>query len=83
MQVEEFYRVKSVPGVVCAGTVLAGKIKLGTQLLIGPNNNGQFDPVEVTGLHVRNENVKNVVAGQAASLSLTEACILGRRQSQM
>ena len=61
--IEEFYRVRRVEGLIAAGTVLSGQITVGTELLIGPNNLGQFDPVEITGIHIRNTDFDKVVAG--------------------
>ena len=60
--IDGFYQVRGV-GVVVAGTLLAGTVTPGAVLLLGPNKQGSFDPVQVKGIHNKRVDVEEAVAG--------------------
>lgn len=60
--IDGFYQVRGV-GIVVAGTLLAGTVHPGATLLLGPNKQGQFDPIQVKGIHHKRVDVEEAVAG--------------------
>jgi len=67
--IDTTYHVPDV-GTVVAGTVLSGKIETGCEMLLGPDNDGNFNPVTITSLHSKRVPVHQVSAGQHAAFSL-------------
>jgi len=67
--IDKTYHVSDV-GTVVAGTVLSGKIETGCQMLLGPDNEGNFNPITITSLHSKRVPVQQVSAGQHAAFSL-------------
>ena len=67
--IDGFYQVRGV-GPVVAGTLLAGTVNPGATLLLGPNKQGQFDPVQVKGIHHKRVDVEEAVAGQAVCFAI-------------
>lgn len=62
----------SVPGVgtVVAGTMIAGRVALGSVMHLGPDSTGSFAPVTIKGVQRKRVNVQHVEAGQCASFAL-------------
>lgn len=67
--IDGVYVVSGV-GVVVAGTVKSGTIRLNQQLLLGPDKTSNFRPVIVRSIQLKRVFVSEVVAGQSASFSL-------------
>ena len=67
--IDGFYQVTGV-GIVVAGTLLSGTVKPGQTLLLGPNKQGQFGPVQVKGIHHKRVAVEEAVAGQAVCFAI-------------
>ncbi len=70
LQVDHTYDVANV-GSVVAGMVVSGFIQIGQRLLLGPTKAGDFMLVEVTGIQRAHIPVRQVRAGQAATLALS------------
>eukprot|EP01118_Nematostelium_gracile_P012088 TRINITY_DN4368_c0_g1_i1.p1 TRINITY_DN4368_c0_g1~~TRINITY_DN4368_c0_g1_i1.p1 ORF type:complete len:657 (-),score=198.58 TRINITY_DN4368_c0_g1_i1:35-2005(-) len=62
----------SVPGVgtVVSGTLIAGKVSVNQNLLLGPDEFGKFSSVNVKSIQTKRLPVKNVKAGQTAAIAL-------------
>eukprot|EP00834_Sanchytrium_tribonematis_P003747 NODE_156_length_15158_cov_0.791553.p4 type:complete len:432 gc:universal NODE_156_length_15158_cov_0.791553:4454-3159(-) len=62
----------SVPGVGCvvSGQILSGVIKIGDNLLLGPDKNGQFFNTQVKGIHRKRVPINIAHPGQSVSLAL-------------
>ena len=62
----------SVPGVgtVVSGTVLGGTVDANSTMLLGPDGNGHFAPVQVKSVHSMRVPVAAASAGQSASFAL-------------
>ena len=67
--IDGFYQVRGV-GIVVAGTLLAGTVVPGATLLLGPNKQGQFDPIQVKGIHHKRVDVEEAVAGQSVCFAI-------------
>jgi GTPase len=65
--IDETYFVTGV-GTVVGGTVLAGVVSNNASMLLGPDGNGQFVPVQIKSIHAKRIPVREVRAGQAARL---------------
>ena len=57
-------------GIVVAGTLLAGTVVPGATLLLGPNKQGQFDPIQVKGIHHKRVDVEEALAGQSVCFAI-------------
>ncbi|VDM63621.1 unnamed protein product, partial [Angiostrongylus costaricensis] len=68
-QIDDVYWVEGV-GTVVSGTVLAGNIKVGDTLLLGPNSVGEFVPLPVKSIHRKRMPVSSVRCSQTASFAL-------------
>ena len=66
---DETFYVTGV-GTVVSGTVTAGNVKVGDTLLLGPDGNGVFKPVQIRGIHAKRVPVRSVNAGVSASFAL-------------
>lgn len=75
-QVDRVYSVESV-GHVVSGTVVSGVVRVGMQLMVGPGVDGSFTAVAVTGIQRAFTPVRQVRAGQAATLALQPVCEAG------
>ena len=40
-------------GVVVAGTVMCGVVRVGETMLLGPDSSGEFNPVTIRSIHVQ------------------------------
>ena len=62
----------SVPGVGCvvSGQLLTGSVKLGDNLLIGPDKNGIFLSTQVKGIHRKRVPISIAYPGQSVSFAL-------------
>lgn len=69
MLIDGFYMVTGVGGVV-AGTLTSGTVKMGDQLMLGPDSLGQFKPVVVRGIHYKRTSVEDVVSGQVCCFNI-------------
>ena len=49
---------------------MAGTVVPGATLLLGPNKQGQFDPVQVKGIHHKRVDVEEAVAGQSVCFAI-------------
>jgi len=67
--IDGFYQVRGV-GIVVAGTLLAGTVLPGATLLLGPNKQGNFDPVQVKGIHHKRCDVDLAHAGQSVCFAI-------------
>ncbi|XP_041977828.1 GTP-binding protein 1 isoform X2 [Aricia agestis] len=68
-QIDDTYSVPGV-GTVVSGTALAGRIRLGDTLLLGPDPLARFTPILVKSIHRKRMSVSEVRAGQTASFAL-------------
>lgn len=69
-QINETYIVPGV-GTVVSGVIIAGSIRVGDPLLLGPtDNSGRFIPTIVRGIQRKRINLPVGIAGQAVSLAL-------------
>ncbi|XP_063231438.1 GTP-binding protein 2 [Bacillus rossius redtenbacheri] len=71
-QVDETFRVHEI-GTVVGGLLTKGVVTEGSNLVIGPLDDGQFLPVEVQSIHRNKAPCRVVRAGQSASLALSRA----------
>jgi len=62
----------SVPGVgaVISGTLFSGKININDTLLLGPDEFGAFNPVQVKSIQTKRLPVKTVKCGHTAAIAL-------------
>lgn len=62
----------SVPfvGCVVSGVILAGVVRVGDNLVIGPDSLGQFISTSVRSIQRKRVNVDSAIAGQSASFAL-------------
>ena len=67
--IDQTYFVTGV-GTVVGGTVMAGSVLANDTLLLGPDGNGNFVPVQVKSVHSKRVPVKSVTAGQSAGFAL-------------
>lgn len=70
MSIDRIYQVSGVGGAIIHGVVQQGRISVGDKLQLGPDSNGKFRTVIVKSIQNKRVNVKNVCAGQHASLCL-------------
>ena len=68
-QIDSTFTVPGV-GLVVSGNLTSGTVKVGTQLLLGPDKIGNFRPVGVRSIHSRRCNVDFVEAGHTAALAI-------------
>ena len=69
MLIDQTYFVTGV-GTVVGGTVMSGTIQGEQKMLLGPDGNGQFTPVQVKSVHSKRVLVKSAWAGQSAGFAL-------------
>ncbi|XP_058799976.1 GTP-binding protein 2 [Phymastichus coffea] len=69
-QIDETFRVAGSTEPVLGGLLVKGVIALGTRLLVGPSQNGEFSPVKVVSLHRNKAPCCLVRSSQSASLTL-------------
>jgi len=69
--IDKTYYVPDV-GTVVAGTVMSGKVETGSDMLLGPDGQGNFIPVTITSLHNKRVPVHQVVAGEHVAFSLKD-----------
>eukprot|EP01133_Synstelium_polycarpum_P005678 gene5678-6559_t len=69
LDIDSVWTVTGV-GSVVSGTVMRGTISIGENLLIGPDDFGNFQSVQVKSIHTKRLSVKQVRAGQTASVAL-------------
>jgi len=67
--IDQTYFVTGV-GTVVGGTVMSGIVKPNSQLLLGPDSNGNFVPVSIKTIHSKKVPVEQVIAGQTAGFAL-------------
>eukprot|EP00029_Vermamoeba_vermiformis_P003650 TRINITY_DN1418_c0_g1_i1.p1 TRINITY_DN1418_c0_g1~~TRINITY_DN1418_c0_g1_i1.p1 ORF type:complete len:688 (-),score=173.48 TRINITY_DN1418_c0_g1_i1:161-2224(-) len=67
--IDQTYFVTGV-GTVVGGTVMSGTIQAEQKMLLGPDGNGQFIPVQVKSVHSKRVPVKSAWAGQSAGFAL-------------
>lgn len=60
--IDGIYMVTGV-GVVVAGTMLAGTVRPGQTLQLGPDKTGTFKPVQVRTIHHKRTEVEGALAG--------------------
>lgn len=70
MQVDGSFEVEGV-GSVVSGTLLSGMVRLGQQLLLGPDAEGAFTPVTVRQLQRSHVPVQLVRAGQTCTIAIS------------
>ena len=84
--IERVYVIPGI-GIVVNGTLIAGTVKIGQTLLLGPTHKqGGFDPVIVKGIHQNRVEIEEAVAGQQVSFAiktLVKKEILLRRNFRM
>lgn len=57
-------------GLVVAGTLKSGRVKIGDNLLLGPDKQGEFKEVIVKGIHYKRMAVEEAVCGQACCFNI-------------
>lgn len=68
-QLQDVFSVPFV-GCVVSGVVLSGMVKVGDNLIIGPDTLGQFTSTSVRSIQRKRVNVEMATAGQSASFAL-------------
>lgn len=68
-QLQDVFSVPFV-GCVVSGVVLSGTVKVGDNLIIGPDTLGQFTSTSVRSIQRKRVNVEMATAGQSASFAL-------------
>lgn len=68
-QIDETFSVTGV-GTVFAGTLMSGTVTIDDELLLGPDEFGNFQEVKIKSIHNKRLQVKRVVAGQTATFAL-------------
>ncbi|NHJ33477.1 MAG: elongation factor 1-alpha [Asgard group archaeon] len=68
-QIDETFSVTGV-GTVVAGTLMSGIVTIDDELLIGPDEFGNFSEVKIRSIQNKRIPVKRVVAGQTATFAL-------------
>jgi len=71
-QIDEIFRVVDV-GTVVGGLLTKGVITEGSELLIGPYDDGSFSPVKIQSVHRNKAPCRMVHATQSASIALEPA----------
>src|SRR6056297_282516 len=69
MYVDRSYSVTGV-GAVASGTVMAGEVEAGDELLIGPMADGRFQEVEVRSIEMHYHRVDQAQAGRIVGIAL-------------
>lgn len=69
LQISDIFSVPFV-GTVVSGVLTSGSVKVGDNLLIGPDSLGQFIQTSVRSIQRKRVNVESAVAGQSASFAL-------------
>ncbi|WP_408957507.1 GTPBP1 family GTP-binding protein [Natrinema sp. 74] len=69
MYVDRSYSVTGV-GAVASGTVMAGEVEAGDELLIGPMSDGRFQEVEVRSIEMHYHRVDEAQAGRIVGIAL-------------
>ncbi|MFC6764458.1 GTPBP1 family GTP-binding protein [Natrinema soli] len=69
MYVDRSYSVTGV-GAVASGTVMAGEVEAGDELLIGPMADGRFQEVEVRSIEMHYHRVDKAQAGRIVGIAL-------------
>ncbi|SEV79722.1 GTPBP1 family GTP-binding protein [Natrinema salifodinae] len=69
MYVDRSYSVTGV-GAVASGTVMAGEVEAGDELLIGPMPDGRFQEVEVRSIEMHYHRVDKAQAGRIVGIAL-------------
>jgi elongation factor 1-alpha len=69
MYVDRTYDVKGV-GAVASGTVMAGEVEAGDELLLGPLPDGNFRDVEVRSIEMHYHRVDRAKAGRIVGIAL-------------
>jgi GTPase len=67
--IDQTYFVTGV-GTVVGGTVMSGVVSVNQNMLLGPDGNGLFIPVQVKSVHTKRMPVKQAYAGQSAGFAL-------------
>eukprot|EP01120_Amphizonella_sp_Union-15-10_P008282 TRINITY_DN294_c0_g1_i1.p1 TRINITY_DN294_c0_g1~~TRINITY_DN294_c0_g1_i1.p1 ORF type:complete len:644 (-),score=144.22 TRINITY_DN294_c0_g1_i1:45-1907(-) len=67
--IDQTYFVTGV-GTVVSGTVMSGQVESNSTMLLGPDSNGHFIPVQVKSIHSKRVPVRTAVAGQNAGFAL-------------
>ncbi len=68
-QISDTFSVPFV-GTVVSGVILSGRVKVGDNLLLGPDSLGQFMPTAVRSIQRKRVNVEGGSAGQSVSFAL-------------
>ncbi|CAO1614202.1 unnamed protein product [Sympodiomycopsis kandeliae] len=69
LQISDIFSVPFV-GTVVSGVLTSGSVKVGDNLLIGPDSLGQFIQTSIRSIQRKRVNVENATAGQSASFAL-------------
>lgn len=69
LQISDIFSVPFV-GTVVSGVITGGSVKIGDNLLIGPDSLGQFIQTSVRSIQRKRVNVEAATAGQSASFAL-------------
>lgn len=67
--IDSDYDVSGV-GTVVHGTVVNGAVVANSELLLGPDKHGQFQPVNVASIHYKKSSTSMAMAGTAVTLAL-------------
>jgi len=70
-------------GTIVSGTLAQGQIRLNQTLLLGPDSQGNFSPVQVTGIHTNRLPVKIANAGLSISVALKDCSRATTRKGQV
>lgn len=63
------YNVKGV-GVVVSGTLISGKVSIGSNLMLGPDAKGDFKPVTVKSIHYKRTALDEISSGNSCCFNI-------------
>jgi len=70
LQVHKTFNVTGV-GPVLFGTIMSGRVKVGMEMLLGPDEDGAFRPVQIKSIQRFHVPVQKLNVGQTGTLSFT------------
>lgn len=69
--IDSMYQVPGI-GLVVAGLITKGRVSIGDNLDIGPDDRGHYKSVQIKSIHINNNHKKTVEAGKVAAFSFSK-----------